>query len=90
MIADILLVASMFFLIMGALGVNRLKGVYAKLLTSSMIDTMAVILLVFALMIKSGFGGMTVRLGIVLIFVLLTNPVINHVITKAAKEHEND
>jgi len=90
MIADILLVFSMIFLLSGAVGVNRLKGVFPKLLSSSLIDTMAFILLIVALMIKSGFTGMSVRLGIVLIFIVLTNPVINHVITQAAKEREND
>ncbi len=90
MIANILLVFSMVFLLMGAIGVNRLKGVFPKLLTSSLIDTMAMMLLITALMIKSGFSGMSVRLGIVMLFILLTNPVINHVITQVAKENEND
>lgn len=90
MIADVLMIFSMIFLISGAIGINRLKGVFPKLLTSSLIDTMAFILLILALMLKSGFSGMTVRLGIVLIFIVLTNPVINHVITQAAKEKENE
>lgn len=90
MLANILLVLSMIALIFGTVGINRLKGVIPKLLTSSLIDTMAMILLVIALMLKSGFGIISVKLGIVLIFVVLTNPVINHVITKATYKERHD
>jgi len=91
MIANILLVIAMSFLIAGAIGVNRLKGVFPKLLTSSLIDTMAMLTLILALMIKSGWNSMSIKLGIVMLFILLTNPVINHVITQAAhEEHKND
>lgn len=90
MIVNILLVLSMVVLVLGTIGINRLKGVIPKLLTSSLIDTMAMILLVIALVLKSGFGIMSVKLGIVLLFVLLTNPVINHVITKAAYKEKID
>lgn len=90
MISNILLVIAMFFLIMGAIGINRLEGVFPRLLTSSLIDTMAMIVLILALMLKSGFSGMSIRLGIVLLFIILTNPIINHVITQAAHEEQSD
>lgn len=90
MIVHILLVLSMFFVIMGALGINRFKGAIPKLLTSSMIDTMAIIWLIVALILESGWNTISVKLGVVLLFVMLTNPVINHVITKAAYEENKD
>jgi len=90
MIANILLVIAMFFLIMGAVGINRLEGIFPKLLTSSLIDTMAMMTLIIALIIKSGFNSISIRLGIVMLFILLTNPIINHVITHAAHEEQNN
>lgn len=84
MLANSLLVLAMFFLLVGAIGINRLPGILSKLLTSSLIDTMALILLVLGLILKSGLNGLSIRLVIVLIFLLLTNPVISHVITAAA------
>ncbi|MBI9013327.1 MAG: monovalent cation/H(+) antiporter subunit G [Clostridiales bacterium] len=88
MIANILLVIAMFFLIIGAIGINKLEGIFPKLLTSSLIDTMAMLALILALMIKSGWNSMSVKLGIVMLFILLTNPVINHIITQAAHEEQ--
>lgn len=84
MMANILLVMAMIFLLIGAVGVNSLKGIIPKMLTSSLIDTMAMILLVIALVLKTGFNGLSIRLVIVLLFIMLTTPVINHMMTKAA------
>lgn len=84
MFADIFLVLAMVFLIIGAVGINTMPNIISKLLTSSLIDTMALILLMVGLVLKSGFSPLSIRLVIVLGFLLLTNPVINHMITAAA------
>lgn len=84
MISNLLLIISMFYLLTGAIGINKLEGVLPKLLTSSMIDTVALIFLISALILKIGFSVMSLKLLIVLLFILLTNPVINHIITRGA------
>ncbi len=84
MISDILLVFACIYLLFGAVGINRQKGVLAKLLTSSLIDACSFIILIIALILKCGFTVLSVKLIIVLMFILLTNPVINHYITRAA------
>ena len=76
----------MILIIIGAIGINRLEGIIPKMLTSSLIDTMAMIILVIALVMKTGFNGLGIRLIIVLIFILLTTPVINHMMAAAAYE----
>lgn len=86
MISNILIGLSLVYLLFGSLGINKLKGLFPKLLTSSMIDTTALILLVVGLILRLGFSGMALKLFIALLFILLTNPVINHIITKAAYE----
>lgn len=93
MFANLFLLVGIFFLIAGAIGINKLEGIVPKLLTSSLIDTMGVIVIFTGLLLKTGFSPIGIRLIIVLIFLLLTNPVINHVITKAAvteEEAKND
>ncbi len=57
---------------------------YARLLTSSKIDTAATITILIALMLKIGFNSFSLRLVILLIFVLITGPVSNHIITRSA------
>ncbi len=84
MISDLLLIISCIYLLFGAIGINSQKGVLPKLLTSSLIDACAFIILIVALILKCGFTVLSVKLIIVLMFILFTNPVINHYITRAA------
>jgi multicomponent Na+:H+ antiporter subunit G len=84
MISDGLLILSWFFMIFGIFGIFRLKGIYTRLLSSSKIDSVTVITLFIALMIRSGMSAMTLKLGVVLIFYLMTNPVTNQIIANSA------
>lgn len=94
MLTNIFLFLAIISLIIGAIGINRLDGIIAKLLTSSLLDTMAMIFLVIGLLFKTGFNAIGVRIIVVMFFVLLTTPVLNHVMTKATydsiKRDEND
>lgn len=84
MISNFLLVLSWFFMLFGVFGLFRLKGVYTRLLSSSKIDSVTVITLFLALMIRLGWHQLTLKLGLVLIFYLLTNPVTNQIIANSA------
>ncbi|WP_430885762.1 monovalent cation/H(+) antiporter subunit G [Fusibacter sp. JL216-2] len=84
MIANILLILTWFFMLFGIFGLFRLKGIYTRLLSSSKIDSVTVITLFTALMIKSGFTNTTLKLGVVLVFYLLTNPVTNQIVANSA------
>jgi len=80
MISDILIVMSWIFIIIGMAGLGRLKGVYSKLLSSSKIDSVATITLFIALMIRQGLSVVSLKLFVILVFYLITNPVTNQVI----------
>lgn len=75
---------SVFFSLVAAVGVVRLPDVYARAHATSKSDTMGtgLALLAVAVVLESGVA----RLKIVLLiaFVLLTNPVAAHAITRAA------
>lgn len=84
MIYNGLLLLTCIFLVFGVIGIYRLNNLYAKLLTSSKIDTVSVITLLLALIIKTGFSTMTLKLIILFLFVIMTNPVTNHFIARLA------
>lgn len=84
MIADMLLILAWFFMLFGIFGLFRLKGIYTRLLSSSKIDSVTVITLFLALMIKTGFNVMSLKLAVILIFYLFTNPVTNQIIANSA------
>ena len=84
MIYKFLLLLSWFFLLIGIIGLFRFKGVFAKLLSSSKIDSVTIITIILALVFKSGLSMMSLKLVIILLFYLITNPVTNQIIAISA------
>jgi multicomponent Na+:H+ antiporter subunit G len=84
MIYGILLVLSWIYIVFGLIGVFRFSHVYERLLASSKIDTAASITILIALMVKSGFSSISLRLFLIFIFLLITGPVNNHIIARSA------
>lgn len=83
-IINAIIFLSWIFLVVGIIGLFRLKGVYTRLLSSSKIDSVTIITLFFGLMLKTGFSMMTVKLSLILLFYLLTNPVTNQILAHSA------
>lgn len=84
MIAKGLLVLSWVYILFGMIGIFRFSNMYSRLLTSSKIDTVALITVLIALIFHSGFSIFSIRLLLILIFVIVTNPLSNHVIARSA------
>jgi multicomponent Na+:H+ antiporter subunit G len=68
----------------GVIGIYKFKNIYARILNTSKIDSVSFITLILALVFTNNFGNLSLRLLIILIFYMLTNPVINHLILNAA------
>jgi len=84
MIYKLLLILSWVYIVFGVIGIFRFKNMYARLLTSSKIDTVAAITIFLALIIKSGLSPLTIRLILILTLVLITSPVSSHIIARSA------
>ena len=92
MVADIimyiLLVIGLFFSFVGVLGVLRMPDVYGRLQASTCIPTMGNICLMVAGIIYAAthsLGGSTiVKLVIIMLMILCTNPISNHALLKGA------
>lgn len=79
-----MLLLSWIFIVFGIIGIFRFKNLYSRLLTSSKIDTASVITILFALIFKCGFSKISAKLFLILIFMLFTGPVTNHIIARSA------
>jgi len=79
-----ILMLGWFYLIFGIIGIYRFSDLYSRLLTSSKIDTVAVLTIIIGLIAKLGFQKPVIKLILTLVFILLTNPVTNHVIARSA------
>lgn len=92
MVADILicvfLVLGGFFALVGVIGIHRMPDVYGRLQSSTCIATLGTIFIVIAGIIYAVTRGMQpstyVKLGLVLLLVLGTNPISNHALLKGA------
>ena len=84
MIYKVLLVIAWVYILFGMIGIFRFENMYARLLTSSKIDTVAAITIIIALIVKSGISYLSLRLFLIMIFIVITNPVNNHVIARSA------
>ena len=88
MISRILLVISRVYIFFGVLGIFRFSNMYSRLLTSSKIDTVASITVIIALIFYTGIGEYTVKLSLILVFILITGPISNHIIVRSAYLNE--
>ncbi len=84
MIVNILFIFSIIFLILGLYGVIAKQGIFMQLVSVSLVDTIAFLLLSIALMIKVGLSPMLLKILIIVGFILLTNPIVNHLISRKA------
>ena len=75
---------SVFFSLVAAVGVVRLPDVYARAHAASKSDTLGTGLALFAAAVALESGVARLKLGLLVAFVLLTNPVAAHAITRSA------
>lgn len=80
----VLAVGSVFFSFVAAVGVVRLPDVYARAHATSKSDTMGTGLALAAAALALDSGVAQLKIVLLVVFVLLTNPVAAHAITRAA------
>jgi multicomponent Na+:H+ antiporter subunit G len=80
----ILLLAGSVFSMIGGLGLIRLPDVYARMHGAGITDTMGAGLILAGLMVQGGFSQVTVKLILILIFLLYTSPASTYALANAA------
>jgi len=87
-VIDSLLLVGIFFTAVGVLGVNRMPDVFGRLQASTCIATLGTISVSLAgilYAVSEGMGASAViKLILILVLVLATNPISNHALCKAA------
>lgn len=87
-IVDILSWASFivggFFLLIGSLGMLRLQDFWARLHAASIIDSAGVGLILFGMMLQTGLTLVTVKIALIVLFLLITGPTASHAVANAA------
>ena len=72
------------FAIIGAVGILRLPDVFSRMHGAGIIDTLGAGLILVGLMFQAGFSLITVKLILIVVFVLYTSPTTTHALARAA------
>lgn len=80
----VLATGSVFFSLVAAIGLIRLPDVYSRAHATSKSDTMGTGLALTAAAMALDSGVAQLKIGLLIAFILLTNPVAAHAITRAA------
>ena len=88
LIADVIswacLITGSIFALIGAVGMIRLPDVYARMHGAGIIDTLGGGLLLVGMMFQAGFTLVTVKLILIVVFILFTSPTTTHALARAA------
>lgn len=76
-----------FFLLVGGVGILRLPGFFARLHAASLIDTLGVLASLAALAIQMDAIQGTLKVLLILLFLVITLPATTHALAKSARRH---
>ena len=73
------------FCIIGGIGLIRLPDFYSRIHGGGITDTLGAGLVMLGLMLQAGWSLVTVKLVLIMLFLLLSSPVASHAIARAAR-----
>lgn len=79
----LLLMSGSFFILTGGVGLLRLPDVYSRMHAAGMTDTLGAGLFIAGMAVQGGFTLVTVKLLIILIFILFTSPTATYALANA-------
>lgn len=81
-----LIVAGALACVVGGLGMLRLPGLFNRMHAASVADAGGMILILTGLMVQAGFGLITAKLVLIVVFMLITSPTATHALARAARQ----
>jgi len=81
------LLTGSFFAVVGGIGLVRLPDFFTRIHGSGITDTMGAGLVLIGLMLQAGLSLITIKLVIILFFLLVTSPTSTHALAKSALTH---
>ncbi|SET51194.1 monovalent cation/H(+) antiporter subunit G [Thalassotalea agarivorans] len=84
-LSAILLALGAFFSLTGAIGLFKFPDFFTRVHAASVTDSVASILIISGLMLRTETGLVAVKLLFILIFLLLTSPTASHALAKSAR-----
>lgn len=83
-VAGGLILFGSLIVIVGLIGVFRMPDFYTRLHAASVIDTLGPMLIILGLLLIAGISLVSVKLILILLFILITTPAAAHALAKSA------
>jgi multicomponent Na+:H+ antiporter subunit G len=79
-----LIAIALAFMVFGLIGIYRFKHFFSRILVTSNIEIAGFIILMIGIMIRNGLSFFSLKVALISLFVILTNPISTMAITRAA------
>jgi multicomponent Na+:H+ antiporter subunit G len=83
-LAYLLIVIALIFMTLGVIGLFRFKDFYSRILISSKIETVGFLTIMIGFIILSGLSYAAMKILLITILVMITNPLSTHAIARSA------
>lgn len=80
----VLVSLGLFFLVVSAIGLVRLPDFFTRVHAVSKSETLGVTLVLLGLIVHSGLTLVSLKMGLAVVFLFMTNPLGAHLLTRAA------
>jgi multicomponent Na+:H+ antiporter subunit G len=80
----VLIVGGGIFVVIGAIGLNRMPDVFTRMQATSVGDTFGAGLMIAGMIVQAGFSLVSAKLLFLLLFLWFTGPVATHALARAA------
>ena len=87
MIASLLLIIGCIFIGFSVFGILLYRNIFTKILLISKVDTVATLTIIIGLIFYQGFDTSSIKLIILIVFLMITNPINTHMIARVAWLH---
>ena len=84
LVSSVFILVGSLSIIVGLLGVSRMPDFFTRLHAASIIDTLGAMLILFGLIMHHGISIVSVKLFLILVFILITTPTAAHALAKSA------
>ncbi len=82
--AVFIITIALAFMFFGVLGLFRFKDFYSRILISAKIETVGFLTIMVGLILFSGFNFASLKIFLILLLMVITNPLSTHAITRSA------
>ncbi|WP_373483591.1 monovalent cation/H(+) antiporter subunit G [Acetobacterium sp.] len=84
LLAYLLITIALFFMALGVIGLFRFKDFYSRILISAKIETVGFLTIMIGFIILSGLSYATMKILLITLLVMITNPLSTHAIARSA------